>query len=1180
MARQVLLVQRLPWRFVILRKTSHSSKYTHRLLCKSYSSASSDSDVPFPVTRPNTVHKSLVTNLPNRQALQHVRWLLQQPNCRILLLTGSPAFDSFVRAELEKELSVFELERHGHGIFGVREFCQLLLRESDRDRRVFNRAQLTALMLHNGISVPGAPHLTAMSTLQRRKGVQNLLQHFHLLEKEGVTAEKYASVAAKSDNLVPQKLVEVYQRYQELLVQHNVISWDGVVLEVAGMCGLHDLSTSKQEAITAKEFSQMVMKEYTDVVIENVERITPTMAKLLGHLCGQPSVQSSASYSRVLGVENECARTQQLEEQLLKTAIWTGIERSVTRVSMQSDIKEAERREQMQVFAQQILTQNVNPLRGALCPIPFQCWKFETTEAEEKAIGAFFTRELQRNDSIRVTVLCPSYADVHRIVLAFKKQKIPVAVADDHVAARVNSTGKPIHLFDEPGINAVYSLLCALCFPSDSRHLYNILRSDYIAFPPELLSWLMEKDHRSHVDLFTVLEGFVNSQGTSLGTSYTRKDADEVERSQLNAIRLETGLKKAESFVNLIKRLRAKCHEMSAVELVQIFLEESGRLTSLVNPSSPAEEREALLLADFLRELETVQNIVKSDKVTFVTPYLQQLRETSLTPSASWEDKMSADFSTNNESVRVLPLAKHTLTSIAATEAKSSSNQHTLVLMSMRDSKFPGRMKRLTLPLPYELLSEPYPVQTRLEHLKQCEGLAYEALMLAEYNAVVLSFAELASSSSKREVLSRTLQPIWHDGDEPEGFTMNEDGEERKLNEITSFEDLEKSQHLAFDKFFSKEKMIDTSYSWFSKAARFMRELANRMLHPHAAINTYRSLSKNDDTAARARQEQDKEPLLREKISDRAETPHLRALPLTSPSYEPSHLSYSQISEYLRCPHRYYLSRVMKLNGDMSTSMMFGSALHTGIAAFAKVIAAAQQRGMVTEEAKMLAAIEAKAAFRSSWVGDGYGLFTSSEQASVLFERGMMALYDFAQSHHDDLQHQEIVGVEQEFSIFVPEANIELRGVWDRIDRVSNNDRGSSSLVIKEFKSNMSGAQRNMQKLVVDSLQLKLYMYAFRKVYGEAPYGAQLQEIGENFVEERDDLSNKRQTSYSRKKNKIGFELFSEKAEREAVNAIVEVASRLREGHFDPKPTFAECAFCPYVASACHSVSNNVTFEN
>ncbi|ETP21663.1 hypothetical protein F441_04888 [Phytophthora nicotianae CJ01A1] len=1191
MARQLTVVRRSLRRDVLLRQAWPSVGQTCRLFSSVSSLNVSTYDVSSLPGSPNIVHHSLVTTVPNLQALQRMRWLLQQPQRRVLLLTGSSS-DSPVRVALEQDSPAFELERRGHGVFGVREFSQLLLRESGRERRIFDHAQLAALLLHNGMELPGASRLAASSTLQRRKGVLDLLQLFRLLEREGVTPEQYATVAIASGEQAPQELAETYRKYQELLMQHNATSWDGLVMDALELCGVQKGSVVEQEA-TTNDFSREVLKEYTDVVVDDVQRMTPAMATLVGHLCGQPSVQSSASFSRVLLDGDECPQTRILEQQILKTASCTGRERSVARLALETD-EMADKRAKMKAFAKQILTQEADIATPA--PIPLKCWNFGTSEAEERSVGAFLAQKLQSDKTTQATVLCPTHADANRITLAFKKQGLPVQMIGDQFAAATSSTGAPVHLFDEPGVNAVYSLLCALCFPSDSRHLYNVLRSDYFAFPAELLSWLMEKEHRSHVDLFPVLEAFVQSQGKSLGTSLNYREGEELELPKPVSSQLEKGLEIAESFVNIINRLRAECHQLSAAEIVQSFLEDTGRLDALLKPSSPEQERESLALADFLRELETAQNVVKSDQVTFVAPYLQQLRETNLTSSVSLEDApdvLSPSSTDRDTGIRVLPLTSYALELLAASMTdRKDDRKHVLVLMSMRDSKFPGRMKRLTLPLPYELLSKPYPVQTRTEHLKQCKQLAYQSLTLGDYSEVVLSFAELAaSSSSKREMLSRTFQPIWHDGDRPpvstgKGSNKGRTGA-RNATSSTSSPQLSWPQHSPTNRSTPNEKAAvvnETPHFRLSDVAGLLREFVNRVFLPilHydkriAAAGASPETGRDDGHATSSLRKQNakeaKQGTSRASSVDSDRSP----VSATSASYEPSHLSYSQISEYLRCPHRYYLGRIMKLDGDVSASMMFGRALHEGIAAFAKSLSTTQVNGEVTQEMETHAASEAEETFMRAWVGDGYGLFTSKEQASFLLERGMMALWEFIETHYGDVQLKEIVHVEKDFSFHVPEANVELRGVWDRIDRVSSRTGdGSSSFVIKEFKSNMGGAERNMRKLADDSLQLKMYMYAFRKVFGEAPYGAKLQQIGGNYNE----ASKPSRRRISRAGNDDnGFVHFSEEAAQEAVDAIVEVALGLRRGDFEPKPSFVECAFCPYAGSACHFATDDASHE-
>lgn len=108
-------------------------------------------------------------------------------------------------------------------------------------------------------------------------------------------------------------------------------------------------------------------------------------------------------------------------------------------------------------------------------------------------------------------------------------------------------------------MNTIVSLLIALCFPSDSAHLYNVLRSDAVDFPPLLLSTLVEREHRAHSSLLDVIEKF----------------AERHQHQQDNEA-VEGEIRKAVKFVDLMKRLRSECHNRTAKDIVQVFLEETG----------------------------------------------------------------------------------------------------------------------------------------------------------------------------------------------------------------------------------------------------------------------------------------------------------------------------------------------------------------------------------------------------------------------------------------------------------------------------------------------------------------------------------------------------------------------------------------------------------------------------
>lgn len=531
-------------------------------------------------------------------------------------------------------------------------------------------------------------------------------------------------------------------------------------------------------------------------------------------------------------------------------------------------------------------------------------------------------------------------------------------------------------------------------------------------------------------------------------------------------------------------------------------MEPSGRMETLLDPGSTEEEHEAIVLAELLRELEGAQRVVQSAHVPLVVPYLMQLREanrsggstSSPLPLKSGSSEPQGE-ALHDEAIRVLPLT------LASLEALASSNAVSLlVLMSMRDSKFPGRMRRVTLPLPYSLLSKPYPIQTRDEHIERCERLAAFAMTIPR-DQVVLSYASVVSgpatishsggtvataSKLKTEHISRIFLPVWQDPpvSKPSGMSddNNNDG---NMPDVSSFD---------------QNGLTATASSSIARAA------ASAM------------------------------------------------------KYDPSHVSYTQVSEYLRCPYRYYLTRVMKLPGEVSTAMVYGRVLHEAIAEFASSLVVSESDtsddSVLVDEQYAVAEKRARAMFADSWgVNQDDALFSSTDHERELYEQGVVALETFFQAHKRE--NPRVLHVEHPFSVFVPEADVELRGVWDRIDAVRSSSHDTSHPVIKEFKSNLSGAARDMGKQARDSLQLKVYMYAFERVFGTLPFGAALQIIG------GDDKS-----------NAAGFITASASSAQEAVDTIVTAVSGMRAGEFAPRPSFMECAFCPYASSACRAAGS------
>ncbi|OQR98308.1 hypothetical protein ACHHYP_08761 [Achlya hypogyna] len=260
------------------------------------------------------------------------------------------------------------------------------------------------------------------------------------------------------------------------------------------------------------------------------------------------------------------------------------------------------------------------------------------------------------------------------------------------------------------------------------------------------------------------------------------------------------------------------------------------------------------------------------------------------------------------------------------------------------------------------------------------------------------------------------------------------------------------------------------------------------------------------------------------------ESPPALVAPLSAPPPPPfalEHLSFTQIDEYLRCPHRYELSRVLRLEPKANASMVYGRALHEAIAAWT-------QRASETEAAE-----DARAALERAWTP---GSCRSAAEETALRAQAQDALASFIEYEAAHGTAADVQSVEEAFELTVPEADVLLRGVWDRVERRANGD-----VFIVEFKANVANTPRDNQALAEESLQLKLYMLAYHRLTGSAPRGAVLRSLESVHGQ-----------------CAPGIVEHSAASDAVALEAIVATAAAIRARSFEATPSFLGCSFCAF----------------
>ena len=185
------------------------------------------------------------------------------------------------------------------------------------------------------------------------------------------------------------------------------------------------------------------------------------------------------------------------------------------------------------------------------------------------------------------------------------------------------------------------------------------------------------------------------------------------------------------------------------------------------------------------------------------------------------------------------------------------------------------------------------------------------------------------------------------------------------------------------------------------------------------------------------------------------------------------HWSYSQISQYLRCPLQYFFERVAKLPRPFSpSSMALGSAVHEGLAEYHRQLMVNRR---VTKN-------ELQSTFLKSWRQSAQERpiqYRDGEDQNKVIEQGVALLGAYL----DEPPPQNILAVEEAMTVPLinSHGNFLERPLVAVIDLLA---RDEGELMLTEFKT--SG--RRFHDLEADTtLQASCYAHAVRERYDQAP---------------------------------------------------------------------------------------------
>ena len=288
----------------------------------------------------------------------------------------------------------------------------------------------------------------------------------------------------------------------------------------------------------------------------------------------------------------------------------------------------------------------------------------------------------------------------------------------------------------------------------------------------------------------------------------------------------------------------------------------------------------------------------------------------------------------------------------------------------------------------------------------------------------------------------------------------------------------------------------------------------------------------------------------------------------------PLRLSFSSISSLAACPHSYYLQHVLNVSPPPNPRMVYGRAMHEAVATFLRdaVGEGGGGEGRGGSPPTLEAAVQQ---FKQHFSGCA---FESSAQVHSLTENGIIGLASFLSRLLEGGASAASVGVESEvgldelttpssidlrpqllverkFMVKVPEADVVLSGIFDRVDVAPTSVGGALGppvVSITDYKSNVG--MKNPSYMVQDNLQLRLYSLAAERLFGVMPAEAVIESIEDG---------------------RRGVAVPSQADAELALEAISVTAAAVRAEKFDATPSFQACSFCGFKHMCRHSLAPN-----
>ena len=238
------------------------------------------------------------------------------------------------------------------------------------------------------------------------------------------------------------------------------------------------------------------------------------------------------------------------------------------------------------------------------------------------------------------------------------------------------------------------------------------------------------------------------------------------------------------------------------------------------------------------------------------------------------------------------------------------------------------------------------------------------------------------------------------------------------------------------------------------------------------------------------------------------------------PDSEELLISHKQVDDYQTCPLKYRYVHLLRVPILRHHTVVYGSTIHAVVEFYLK----RRVEGNYTSLEDLLAEYDRK------WLNQG---FLTWEHQEARKAAGREALTRFW--HQEETEGLRPTWVEKDFAFSV--GNNRVRGRFDRVDE------DLLGAVIVDYKTSEVTRQKDADRRVAESLQLKMYSLAWREMTGRLPQRVELR-----FIE----------THVTGRREPTEADL------DDARKAVQEAAAGIRGRRFDATPSRQACRYCAY----------------